>query len=100
MLIFSRKFEGYPFVGVYRMFTPCLLIREPNMIKHITIDDFKHFQDNDIYVDKNINKIVSKNTFVVKGSEWKTCKAKIAPCLSSSKVRQVTTSSSLNTHVF
>lgn len=57
------------------------------MIKRIVVSDFKHFQDNDVYIDKNIDKILGRNPFALKGREWKTTRTQLTPCFTSGKVR-------------
>lgn len=88
LFILFRKYEGSPFVGMYRMFTPTLMIREPELIKNIVVKDFKHFLNNDIGVDKDVDRIFGRNPFALKGNDWKTKRAQLSPCFSSGKVKQ------------
>lgn len=71
---------------MYKMLTPTLLIREPELIKCITVKDFKHFQNNDFNIDKDVDKIFGRNPFVLKGQEWKTKRAQLTACFTSGKV--------------
>lgn len=34
-----------PFIGIYSVFTPVLLVRDPELIRSILIKDFAHFTD-------------------------------------------------------
>lgn len=70
------------------MFTPCLLIREPEMIKRITSEDFKFFQNNDVYIDKDIDKIMGRNPFVLRDTDWKSTRPLLTPCFSPNRVRK------------
>lgn len=80
------KYKEYPFVGIYHLLRPCLLIREPEMIKNIMVKDFKYFQNNDIDIDKKTEKIFGRNPFVLKGQEWKNTRAQLTSCFTSGKV--------------
>jgi hypothetical protein len=37
-------FPEEPFVGTYELTKPMLIIRDPELIKHVTVKDFSHFQ--------------------------------------------------------
>ncbi|KAG5874550.1 hypothetical protein JTB14_026850 [Gonioctena quinquepunctata] len=82
-----RKYEGYPFVGIYKFTTPCILIRDPEFIKNVVVRDFKNFHDNDIEVDKEIDPIFGRNPFVLRGAEWKSTRAQLTTCFTSGKIK-------------
>jgi hypothetical protein len=73
-------------VGLYRAFTPILLVRDPEMIKEVTIKSFSHFRDNDIDIDQKVDPMFGKNPFSLKGDEWKVVRAQLTPCFTSGKV--------------
>ncbi|CAG9823199.1 unnamed protein product [Phaedon cochleariae] len=82
-----RKYEGYPFVGVFKSIIPVLLVRDPDLIKCITLKDFPSFQNNDIFADKSIDPIFARNPFALRGNEWKTKRAQLTNCFSSGKIK-------------
>lgn len=50
-IVFKELYENFPnekVVGIYRMTTPCLLIRDLDVIKNIMIKDF------DVFVDRGV----------------------------------------------
>lgn len=85
-VFFFRKYEGYPFVGIYRTMSPCLLIREPELIKNIVVKDFNHFVDNDVPMDKKVDPIFGRNPFVLRGTEWKTKRQQLTSHFTPGKV--------------
>ncbi|KAJ8935301.1 hypothetical protein NQ318_015335 [Aromia moschata] len=82
-----RKYESFGFVGVYRAMTPCLLVRDPELIKNVLVKDFKYFSDNDVFADKEIDPLIGRNPFILKGEEWKKTRMQLSPNFSSGKVR-------------
>lgn len=54
--VFKRIYEDYPkekAVGVYRMTTPCLLLRDLDVIKNIFIKDFDNFISRGFQISKD-----------------------------------------------
>nr|AZR39453.1 cytochrome P450 [Agasicles hygrophila] len=82
-----KKYENYPFVGVYKSTTPVLLVRDPEFVKNIVIRDFKHFYDNDIIIDKDVEPLFGRNPFCLKGQEWKQKRAQLSHCFTSGKIK-------------
>lgn len=76
-------------VGLYRAITPVLLIRDPELIKEITTKSFSHFHDNDLEVDKNVDRLFGRHIFVLKGEEWKAMRANITPAFTSGKMKAI-----------
>ncbi|XP_018565132.1 cytochrome P450 6k1-like [Anoplophora glabripennis] len=81
-----HKFEDCPFVGVYRMGQPCLLIRDPEIIKNVLIKDVSCFMEK---VDRELDPLISRNTFIMKGDEWKRARQFMTPNFASGKIKAV-----------
>lgn len=84
-----HKYKNDPFVGIHRMGQPCLLIRDPEIIKNVLIKDFLCFMDNDISIDKELDPLISRNTFTMKGEDWKRGRQFITPNFASAKIKTV-----------
>lgn len=84
-----RQYDKYPFVGIYKIFTPCLLIRDPELIKLILINEFSNFYNNTITFDE-ADPITGKNPFVLNGEKWKTFRAQLTPLFTTAKVFLIT----------
>ncbi|KAJ8984451.1 hypothetical protein NQ317_012515 [Molorchus minor] len=84
-----REFKQYPFVGIFRGGTPCILVRDPELIKNITIKDFKHFNNNEIFLDKEVDPLLGRNLFVLKDAEWKRERERSTPGFSSARIKAV-----------
>lgn len=84
-MVCDRKYHKYPFVGVYKIFTPALLIRDPEVVKEITLKGFSNFTDNTISFDES-DPFIGTNPFVLNGQKWKTVRSRLTPLYTSSKV--------------
>lgn len=74
-------------VGLYKNFTPALLLRSPELIKELTIKNFSSFHDNDFYVDKKNDPIFGRNPVSLRGEEWKVTRSYLSPIYTSGKVK-------------
>lgn len=86
VIIFYRQYQDYPFVGIFRMIDPCLLLIDPEIIKNIMVKDFSYFVNNDIFVDKQLDPLLGVNPFVLKNEEWKKTRQFLTPGFAPAKV--------------
>lgn len=77
-----------PFLGIFVFDDPILLIRSPDIAKHILIRDFNHFHDRAAASPKH-NEHFSYLTFFQKNPQWKQMRTKLTPIFTSSKIRNM-----------
>lgn len=85
MTIF-RKFKGQPYIGFYIGSNPGILVRDMELVQTVLIKDFRKFHDNAFFVDDEIDPILGKNPFVLRGEQWKIVRGQITSQFSSAKV--------------
>ena len=82
--------EDAPFVGVYIMHQPFLLLRSPDLMKQIYVKDFHVFFDR--YFGQPINthdRIGSRGLFSLKNPEWRYLRTKLSPAFTSGKLKSL-----------
>lgn len=77
-----------PFIGVYGLFRPTLIVRDTNLIRNILIKDFQHFVDHGVYLDEE-NDPLSAHLFSLEGERWKNLRQTITPTFTSGKMRAI-----------
>ncbi|XP_067213905.1 cytochrome P450 6k1-like [Linepithema humile] len=77
------------YVGFYIFHKPCLLLRDPDVIRQFMIHDFENFSDRHFAGPNQKDSIGMKNLFGVKNPVWKYLRTKIAPTLTRNKLRQM-----------
>ncbi|XP_043475349.1 cytochrome P450 6k1-like [Leptopilina heterotoma] len=85
---FYEKSKNLPYMGVYILNQPGLMLRDPNIIKQILLKDFNNFADKFMESGKN-DHLGNANLFIVKNPEWKILRTKISPVFTSGKLRQM-----------
>lgn len=80
--------KGLPYMGFYIFDKPFLLIRDPELVKHVLVKDFNVF--NDRYASPNVNdRLGYANVFMMKNPGWKLLRAKLTPIFTSGKLKQM-----------
>ncbi|XP_019875697.2 cytochrome P450 9e2-like [Aethina tumida] len=86
--LMSNVYNMFPdtrYSGFYQFLLPTLVLRDPDLIKQITVKDFDHFTDHSTTVPGE--PMLSKNLFTLKGQEWKDMRATLSPSFTSSKMK-------------
>lgn len=76
------------FIGMYGLFRPILLVRDPELVQNIMIKDFGHFTDRGIYHNVNDDPL-SGHLFSLPGERWKRLRAKLSPAFTSGKLKSM-----------
>ena len=77
-----------PYVGIYSVLRPVLLIRDPELIRQITVTDFSYFNNRGDLAGTSGGRLVY-SVFALRGEEWKTVRSKLMPTFSGNKLRKM-----------
>lgn len=75
-------------LGMYFLYRPALLIRDPVLVKRVLATDFDHFTDRGIYCDEEIDPM-GANLFGMTGNRWKELRMKLSPTFTSGKLKHM-----------
>ena len=81
--------EGLPFLGFYIFDKPYLLIRDPQLVKHVLVKDFSYFADRYASGDEKNDRLGYANVFLMKNPGWKSLRAKLTPIFTSGKLKKM-----------
>nr|AKZ17701.1 cytochrome P450 monooxygenase CYP9Z63 [Tenebrio molitor] len=82
-----NKFPNCRYSGIYQFFAPTLLIRDPDLIKQITVKDFDHFVDHRGFVPTESDPLLGKSLFSLSGMKWREMRSTLSPSFTSSKMK-------------
>ncbi|XP_047984294.1 cytochrome P450 6B2-like [Leguminivora glycinivorella] len=88
-VITKRVYNSYPnekVVGMFRMTSPCLLIRDLDIVKHILIKDFDFFVERGIeFSDEGLG----TNLFHANGQTWRKLRSRFTPMFTKQKLKNM-----------
>lgn len=77
-----------PFIGMYSILRPVLLVRDPELIQSIFIKDFSHFSDRGIHCNEEYDPL-SGHLLTLPGQRWKNLRTKLSPAFTSGKLKSM-----------
>ncbi|XP_063916746.1 cytochrome P450 9e2-like [Zophobas morio] len=77
------------YVGIYQFLRPALMLRDPELIKQITVKDFDHFLDHVALVDPDADPLFGRNLFGLNGMKWREMRSTLSPTFTSSKMKHM-----------
>ncbi|XP_050540333.1 uncharacterized protein LOC126904972 [Daktulosphaira vitifoliae] len=83
-----QKMGDEPFIGVYTLRIPQLMIKDPEIVGRVLIKDFQHFTDRGIYADVHTNPL-NNNIFFTSGERWRTMRKKLSPTFTLNKLKHM-----------
>lgn len=85
--LYYRKYGRAKYVGVYKMSTPSLLLRDLDLIHGVLSRHQASFELNDFFVNETLDPLVSKNPFLMVGEQWRQSRGMVSPMLTIAKVK-------------
>jgi cytochrome P450 family 9 len=62
-----KRLKDHKYGGVYGFLTPVILLRDPELIKMVTVKDFEHFLDRGVPISEEAEPLFGKGLFSLKG---------------------------------
>ncbi|CAH2229257.1 jg23724 [Pararge aegeria aegeria] len=84
-----QAFPGERYVGYIEGTMPILIIRDPELIKSITIKDFDHFVDHKEFFSEEVEPLFGGSLIMMKGERWHDMRTTLSPAFTGSKMRKM-----------
>ncbi|CAH0717160.1 unnamed protein product, partial [Brenthis ino] len=85
--VLYREFPNEKFVGFFDFNCPAILIRDPEVIRHVLNVDFAYFRNRGLNPHKTVVEPLMKNLFTVDGDVWRLMRKNLTPTFSSGKLK-------------
>ncbi|XP_063916162.1 cytochrome P450 9e2-like [Zophobas morio] len=77
--------------GFYQFLLPTLLVKDPDLIKQITVKDFDHFVDHRSFIPGDSDPLWGRNLFALNGKKWREMRTAISPAFTTTKMKHMFT---------
>ncbi|XP_026324948.1 uncharacterized protein LOC113233928 [Hyposmocoma kahamanoa] len=84
-----NQFSDQRFYGAFQFLTPFLQVRDIELIKKITVKDFEHFLDHNVFINEECDPLFGRNLISLRGQEWKDMRSTLSPAFTSSKMKMM-----------
>lgn len=81
-----EKLKSNRVFGMYTFHKPCLIIADPDLIRHVLTKEFTSFHDRGVYCNEKVDPL-SGNLFFLPGKKWKTLRTKLSPAITPGKIK-------------
>ncbi|XP_033365603.1 uncharacterized protein LOC117242787 [Bombus vosnesenskii] len=81
--------KDLPLLGFYIFHKPCLLVRDPELAKHILVKDFEYFADRYATADEKNDRLGYANMILMKNPAWKSLRPKMTPIFTPGKLKKM-----------
>lgn len=87
-----KQFPNERFFGMYEVLgKPTYVIRDPELMKQITIKDFDHFVNHRTQIDVAHEPLMGRSMFMARDQHWRQLRSLISPAFTGSKMRLMLT---------
>ncbi|CAH0564135.1 unnamed protein product [Brassicogethes aeneus] len=84
---YNERGVGKRYYGISNMGLNIVTIKDPELIKQITVKDFDHFTDHLQFIKGDVDLLWSKNLFALEGKKWRDMRTTLSPAFTSSKMK-------------
>lgn len=82
-----NRFSNVKYFGMFNFMSPVIMVRDPDMIMSIAVKNFDHFCDHRGFVEPNIDPLMGKNLFALRGDSWREMRKLLSPAFTSMKMK-------------
>lgn len=86
----KKIYDSHPdakYVGFYDFTIPTIMLRDPELIKYVTVKNFDNFVNHTALVDEKLDPYFGKNLFGLRDDSWRSMRSILSPSFTSSKIK-------------
>lgn len=89
VLSYYQRFPNEAFIGIYELTHPVFVIRDPELVKKVTIQDFDHFFNHQTEFDRDLDSLMSRTLFFNQDQPWKDMRSILSASFTGNKMRMM-----------
>lgn len=75
------------YYGTFDFNTPVIVLKDPDLIRDVCVKNFDNFPDHRSFVTEEMDPIVGRNVFSLKGQRWKDVRSTLSPSFTANKMK-------------
>ena len=86
----QKLYETYPearYYGTFDFNTPVMIVKDPELIREVCVKNFDNFPDHRSFVTEEMDPIVGRNVFSLRGQRWKDVRSTLSPSFTANKMK-------------
>ncbi|KAF5291526.1 hypothetical protein FQR65_LT01839 [Abscondita terminalis] len=87
LLIWYNQFSTERYFGINQFSTPTLIILDLELIKKVMVKDHEYFIDHNQIAAEEVEPLIARNLFNLKGQRWRDMRATLSPSFTTSKIK-------------
>ncbi|XP_015177200.1 PREDICTED: cytochrome P450 9e2-like [Polistes dominula] len=84
---YNVKPKEAKYIGFFDMRKPVIMIRDPELIKTVTVKSFDHFSNHFGFANEGLDILFTKNLFSLRDDKWKETRTMLSPTFTLSKLK-------------
>ncbi|XP_026323904.1 cytochrome P450 9e2-like [Hyposmocoma kahamanoa] len=84
-----RAFPDEKYVGYIEATLPVIMVRDPELIKKLTVEDFDHFMDHRQFFPEDVEPLFGGSVLMLQGKKWRNMRMTLSHAFTSSKMRHM-----------
>ncbi|XP_069676316.1 cytochrome P450 9e2-like isoform X2 [Periplaneta americana] len=84
-----NQLKGHTYGGIFEFMNPTVMLRDPDLIKTVTVKDFDYFTDHRAIITEESDPLWGKGIFNLQGQQWKDMRSTLSPAFTSSKMKMM-----------
>nr|ARO50431.1 cytochrome P450 [Chironomus tentans] len=82
-----NQFKNDKVSGFFEFLKPIFIVRDPQLIKQLTVKDFDSFSDHRVFITEDIDVLFGKALISLQGQKWKDMRSTLSPAFTGMKMR-------------
>ncbi|KAJ6633344.1 Cytochrome P450 9e2 [Pseudolycoriella hygida] len=84
-----NEFPNDKVSGIFEFSTPAFIVRDPKLLKKLTVKDFDSFPDHRMFLSEEADPLFGRALFSLQGQKWRDMRSTLSPAFTGSKMRQM-----------
>ncbi|XP_069699331.1 cytochrome P450 6j1-like [Periplaneta americana] len=82
-------YKGEPYVGIFSMTEPAVVLRDLDLVKNILVKDAETFMNHILDLDEELDPLAARRLLTLRGERWRHMRVNLSPTFTAGKMRKM-----------